>query len=236
MNKNTFKLMIAAVICGVVFAGCGGGSGSGGSKLKKNEYLGSLPSIYADYSAKKKAHEENIEKEGAKLMAGGEKNASKLMKLMKEDEETTKSLKEKMKTAVSDEIAKVAGKEIPVSFSKELQESGGLFYDVSPVKLVENGGELAAAISLSAKDAFDVPRMKGYDYSTYFRFITSEGETIVTSVLLPVKLEHKAFSIAANQHLLDFNFPLYLSNKPEQWVKFAGIEFITKAEYDSSNQ
>ena len=229
--KNKLNRIVFVLVCGMMLTSCGGDSGKSG--LKKNPYLGSLPAIYAGYNAEKKAHEAKVEEQGQKLMAGGEKNADKIMKLMMEEQETAKAMKEKMKTAVSAEIAKIAGKEIPVSYSKALLDSDELFYNVAPLKLVGNKEELVLVISLSAKSDFEVPRMKGYDYSTYFRFITSDGSTITKSVLLPVKLDYKPFSIAAGESLLENNFPLHLNNQPELYVDFAGIEFITKAEYDA---
>ena len=228
--KRRLNIVVTAVVCGFVLASCGGGSSKSG--LKENKYLGKLPAIYADYDAKKSAHEAKMEEQGNKLMAGGEKNTSKLMKLVKEDEEATKAMKEQLTADLSAEMAKITGNEIPVSYSKALLDSDELFYTVSPVKLLEKDKTIAFAILLSAKQAFDVPRMKGYDYAAYFRFVTSDGSTITQSVLLPVKLENKAFSIAAGEQLLENNFPVYLSNKPELYADFAGIEFISKEEYE----
>ena len=227
--KKRFNIIIFALVCGAILTNCGGGGG--GSGLKKNQYLGSLPAIYANYNAEKKAYEAKIEEQGRKLMDGGEKNTDKIMKLMKEDEETTKAMKEKMKTAESAEIAKIAGTEIPVSYSKELTDSDELFYNVSPIKLIDSNGELALAISISAKSNFDVPRMKGYDYSTYFRLVAADGSTIIKSVLLPVNLDTKALSFAAGEQLLENKFSIHISNKPELYADFAGIEFISKNEY-----
>ena len=229
--KNKLNKIVFALICGMMLAGCGGGGGKSG--LKKNQYLGSLPAIYASYHAEKEVYEAKVREQGEKLMAGGEKNAAKIMKLMMEEKETKKAMKEKMKATVSAEIAKIAGKEIPVSFSKALLNSDELFYNVSPIKLVGNNEDLSILISLSAKNDFEVPRMKGYDYCTYFRFITSGGSAITTSVLLPVKLEYKPFSIAAGEQLMENNYSLSVGAKPELYADFAGIEFITKAEYDS---
>jgi len=232
--KNSFNLIVSVFIGGMILVSCGGGGGSK-SEGKKNPYLGSLPSIYAKYNAEKESLEKKIEEKGLKLMSGGEKNSDKIMKLMQEDEATSKVLKEKMNADASAEIAKIAGKEIPLSYTKSLSDSEELFYNVAPVKLVDNKGTLAIEIALSAKSDFDVPRMKGYDYSAYFRLITSDGSTITKSVLLPVKLEYKAFSIAAGEQLSLSNFPLYVSNQPEVYADFAGIEFITKEEYDSNH-
>lgn len=229
-KKFFLKNVLAGAAClaaMMTFSGCGNGSGSGGSKLKKNEYLGSLPGICVDYEAKKATFEEKWQKKGEKVT-----DQTKAMKLMAEYEKEEKAMKEQFNADYKSELGKIVGKEIPVTFSEALQSSGEDFYNVAPVKVVDEGGKPAATISLSAKNNFDVPKMKGYDYGTYFRFVTKDGETILASVLLPVKLEYQAFSVSANQHLLDNNYPLSVSNKSELWANFAGIEFITKEEYD----
>ena len=232
--KRTLKAILLSLVCGAIFTGCGGSGSSGsGSKLKKNQFVGSLPAIYADYAAQKKAHEAKIEEQGQKLIAGGEKNKDKILKLMKEDEEATQAMKEKFQADVKAEIAKVAGKEVPVSYSKALLESEELFYNVAPAKLVDNKGDLAIGFSFSAKRDFEVPRLKGHDYVTYFRLITSEGSTITKSLLLTVKLENTAFSIAAGELLQENMFPLSMSGKSSRYADFAGVEFITKAEYEA---
>ena len=230
--KQVIKNILLLFACGAILTGCGGSGNSSGSGLKKNPYLGSLPAIYANYNAEKKAHEAKIEEQGMKLMAGGEKNSAKIMKLMKEDEETSKAMKEKMTAAVNAEIAKVAGKEVPVKFSDALANSKELFYNVGETKLADNKGALALSLSFSVKNDLEVPRLKGYDYGVYFRIIAADGSTITKSVLLPVKLENKAFTLSAGEHLLDNLFPLSIANMAQRYADFAGIEFITKAEYN----
>ena len=233
--RNRFLSMVLVIACGVIFASCGGGSGSGsnsGGGVKKNTHLGLLPSIYADYNAKVKAQEAKVEEEGKKLMAGGEKNTAKLMKLMTDDETTTKAMKEKLKVAVGEEIAKLTDKEIPVTFSKALLDSDELFYNVAPATLVAEKDRLSIAFSFSAKNVFEVPRLKGHDFGTYFRLVAADGSTIIKTVLLPVKLENKAFTITAGDQLLEYKLPLSISNMAEAYSNFAGVEFITKAEYN----
>ena len=228
---KTFNNLIFIFLCGMIFASCGGESSSK-SGLKKNRYLGSLPAIYADYNATIAAHEAKIEKQGMKLMSGGEKNSEKIMTLMQEDQATVKIMKDKLKTDVNAEIAKIVGKDVFVAYSKSLIDSDELFYNVASAKLGDNKGELAIAIVLSAKNDFEVPRMKGYDYSAYFKLITTDGSIILKSVLLPVKLDYKAFSIASGELLLENNFPLYISGNLELYANFAGMEFISKDEYN----
>jgi len=232
MRYNRIKLIISAVICGFAFAGCGsggngGGAGSSTNNLKKNEFLGSLPSIYANYQASEKADEEKMEK----LAAKGDMN--KILKEVEKLEKNEKEKKAKFKEDLSAEIAKIIGKEIPVSFCKELQNSGGLFYEIAPLKLIESSGDPAVVISVSAKNSFEVPRMGGYDYTVYFKIIASDGSTIEKSVLLPVQFSNKAQSFTAGQLLLEQKYSLYAGKNPEKWVNFAGIMFITKTEYEN---
>ncbi len=210
---------------------CSGSSGSSG--VKKNEYLGALPAIYAGYNAEKAAHEAKMEEQGTKLMAGGEKNTGKIMKLMKEDEEKAKAMKEKMQADAKAEIAKIAGKEVPVSYSQALVDSENLFYNVAAPKLIDNDGKLAIAFSLSVKQDFTVPKYKGLDYAAYFRLIASDGSTIIKSVILPVKTDIKELTFTAKEPLTDYNFPVGISGIPEKYADFAGVEFITKDEYNA---
>ena len=227
MQKNRLKLQVCTFICAVVvFAGCGGGSSDGGSKVKKNEFLGSLPSIYANFYAAEKADEEKMEK----LAAKGDVN--KILKEAEKLEKEEKARNKKLKTDVSAEIAKIVGKEIPFSFSKALQDSKELYYSIAPTKLVEHNGDLAVAFSISSKNSFEVARMGGYDYTVYFRFIAADGSTITKSVLFAVPLQSKPLSVKEGELLLENNHPLNIAGKPETWANFAGIEFITKAEYD----
>lgn len=229
MMKNRFTFIAFTIICGLILTNCGGGSSRSG--LKKNQYLGQLPAIYADYNVEKKAYEDKIEEQGRKLLEGGEKNKDKVMKLIREEEETTKKMKEKLETAVKTETAKLNGVEIPVSYSENLKSSGEQFYTISGVKLVDDNGKLKMSYIISAKDDFEVPTYKGGDYSTYFRFYATDGTTILKSVFMPVRTDTKPILYTAGQLIYEGQMPISMSNKPESYAEFAGIEFTTKDEY-----
>lgn len=230
--KNKFTFFIYALICGIVFSNCGGNSSN--SNLKKNQYLGSLPSIYADYNAEKKAYEEKVEKEGEKLMAGGEKNSDKFMKLMKEEQEATKAMKEKFEASVKAEVQKLQGTEVPVSYSENLKNSNEQFYTISGVKLIDENGKLMMTFIISVKDDFEVPTYKGGDYSAYYRFYATDGSTLQKSVFMPIKTDTKPLSFTAGQVLLETKSQISMSNNPEPFTEFAGVEFISKDEYLTS--
>ena len=236
--------MISVLICGVILTGCGGSSGSGGSKLKNNKYLGLLPSIYANYNADKKAMEEKWHKKYEST-----KDLKKLMKFGEEQTKEEKALKEKFEADCIAERDKNAGNEIPVIFSKALLDSGDLFYDVEPLKLyfVSNMATLPAVnFSFTAKHDLELPaRINLYtqnkEYVAYYRAVASDGSglTYPDKVVLLYE-ETKPKSIAAGtalktndmSNVYSSTCTLINAREPEKWIDFAGIEFVTKSEYE----
>lgn len=235
MKKNVL-FIVSALACGLMLAGCGGtGSGSGGSKLKKNDYLGSLPALYESYNADLAALEAKVEEEGTKLFAGGEKNAGKIQKLFDDQKAREKAMKEKFEADVKAETAKLAGKDVPVSYSEQLKNSGKLYYTVTQAKIVEEKGEPKLAVTIAAKDDFTIPSMKAYDYTIYYRLAGAEGASLQrsASVIIPVALAREAKEFRKGDELNKTVIGFNLSNYPADRAAFSGIEFITKEEYDS---
>ncbi|MDR1671769.1 MAG: hypothetical protein LBR57_04555, partial [Alistipes sp.] len=158
------KKLILLAAGAMLLAGCGGG-GAGGGKLKKNDYLGSLPSLYANYNAEKAAAEKELEQKGNKMMEGaGESDYAKVQKLFDDAAEAEKARKEKFKADVAAELTKVVGKEVPVTYGAALTP-----FFVATVKIAELRGEPRLSITLTAKEGFTVPSMKGYDYKVHFK-------------------------------------------------------------------
>ncbi len=237
MKKMRF--IVSALACGLILTGCGGSGSSGesGGKIRKNDYLGNLPALYANYNAEKAATEKKIEEQGNKLMAGGEKNAGKLQKLFDDQKAKEKELKTKFDAEVKAELEKVIGKDIPVAFSEQLKSSDKFFFDVPVVKIAEQRGEPRLSISLTAKDNFTVPSMKGYDYSVYFRLAGKDGAPLErsASVILPVTLDRAALPYVKGETLIDsyVAYGFNLGNYPDR-ATLTAVEFISKEEYDAS--
>ncbi len=238
MRKNLL-LIAATVMCAAVLSNCGGSGsgGEGGGKVRKNDFLGNLPALYTNYNAEKTGMEKKIEQESEKLMAGGEKNYDKVQKLFDDQKIKEKALKEKFQADVKAEMEKVVGKDIPVTFSEELKNSDKFFFDVPVVKVAEQKGEPRLAISLTAKDNFTVPSMKGSDYSVYFRLVGKDGAPLErsASVILPVKLDRAALPYMKGETMIDsyVAYGFNLGKYPDR-ATLTAVEFISKEEYDAS--
>lgn len=238
--KSKISHLVTALVCGVILVSCGGGSE--GSKIKKNEYFGMLPSIYASYKASKDAIETESDKVAEKIKETDD--LEKVFKLAAELQEKEEAMEEKMETAAIAEIQSLVGRDIPVSYSTSLQSSDELFYNVS-AKLAANEGSHLIKIELSytAKTNLDVPgrNMRKIDgkYWAYYRLVSTSGSTIRTGFSSDlVKQDSHPVSISAGTALLksDWNSSCdltYMIHEPEKYANFAGIEFITKAEYDA---
>ena len=199
--NNRFKTTVFAIICGVILAGCGGGSGSSG--LKKNKYLGSLPALHADFELIQK-DEKDGEKKLEKLMAKG--NVGKLMKEAMKQEKEFNERKKKLYADRSAETKRLAGTEIPFTTSKAFDELN--IKVIAPIKLDETGYMVASILTSDNRINHN---------STYFNALAKDGSIIGAG----------SFSYWGGESLKG-----YLSmDNPKEWVKFAGIEFISREEY-----
>jgi hypothetical protein len=212
-----------------MISSCGGGSGGG--KLKKNDYLGNIPALYAEFNAQKEAAEKKLEEQSNKLMAGGEKNYDRVQKMFDEAGAAEKALKEKLNADVAAELAKVVGKEVPVTYSAALSP-----YYVATVKMAEYRGEPRLAITLTAIEDFTVPSMKAYDYMVYYRLVGKDGAELTkpasTIIAIPLAREEKSFK--AGDVLTDA-YTAFVGTTPDR-AEFAGVEFITNEEYNNLNK
>lgn len=144
-------------------------------------------------------------------------------------------MKDKLQADVSAEIAKLAGKEIPVSYSLNLKNSDKFCYTVAPVKIIEERGEPKLAIALSAKDDFTIPSMKAYDYMVYYRLVGADGATLAhaKSAIIFTPLAREVKSFKKGEALTQTNVGLNLGRYAADRVAFSGIEFITAEEYNA---
>ncbi len=229
------KKLLLTLSCLILFASCGGGSGKGGSKLAKNDYLGSLPALYDSYNAEKTAIEQKLETESNKMMAAGETDYNKVQKLFDEGEVKLDELKNKFEADVKAELTGLVGKEIPVSYSADLQQ-----WFTASAKVGELRGDPWLVVTVTAKDALAVPAMKSYDYTLYVRLLGADGATLerAGAVIMPIPLANRDQSFSAgqvildNQNVMDFNLNTHAADR----ATLTGIEFITKAEFDNLNQ
>jgi hypothetical protein len=228
--KKRFNVIISVFICGVMLVGCGYEGGIRSCEEKKNEYLGSLPAIYAEYNAENKTLEEKKEKTKgteAYIEANDEGNA----------------LWERTAEAASAEIKMLTGEGVPVSYSKALLDSGKdeLFYNVSAELGSEEEHEqnLAIIFSFTSKHDLEISHNEGDNYRAYCRFFASDGSTITQTELFPVDHYSNPLAFTAGD-LFDRKSSYTVigigTPNPELYVDFAGIEFITGVEYEALNK
>jgi hypothetical protein len=220
---NKFSISVFALACGVIFAGCGGGSG-----LKDNELLGALPRIYADYKLADKADDEKMDK----LVEKGD-----FVGAMKEEAKQKKEGKERREKYQADlkaELAKIAGKDVPFTVSEAFKQ---LKAEVTSVKFGEGSyGSVTAVVPIVAKEDFKIDKEnKGEDYSSiYYKVLAKDGSAIGKGSIylsigwLPKFTQGQSLQSDGKDPMAYFN----ISGNPEKWVDFASIEFVTKSEFD----
>ena len=221
--KNRFKISIFALVCGVIFTGCGGGGGDK-SGLKKNDYLGSFPAIYADNEMAKKALKERENK----LTETGDRN--KIMKEVAKIEKEDKAREEKFEADKKVEMAKITGKEIPFTCSEAFDQ---LNCKIASVKFNDRT-IIGIDASIVAKNDFVMNYKNKGDYEwIHYRVVAKDGSTIAEySFFIGLGLDWgKTKSFTQGQSLRseggDVKAYWDLSQNPEKWADFAGIEFIT---------
>lgn len=227
--KNTY--LFCALACALLLAGCSGGGGKSG--LKKNDYLGSLPVLYADQELAAEALEADATAKAEKLMAGGESNYDRVQPIFDKAIAAKEELEAQFKADVKAELERLADTPIPVTFSAALQASDKFFYEVPEAKLIAQNGRPAIVLTIRAKGDLNVPGMRGYDYQAYYRLLCAEGVVERSpSVILPVSLERAAQSFAAGTPLNPATILLNFSHAA-QLASFTGVEFITREEYET---
>ncbi|MCL2028437.1 MAG: hypothetical protein FWG79_08140 [Bacteroidales bacterium] len=221
--KKITTMTLAAIICGILFTACGGGSKSG---LKKNQFLGALPAIYADYELK-----ETSLKERAKKVA----NSGSLKKMVKEaqrqEEESTKN-SAKFEADRKAEIKKIAGKTIPVSFKTPL------WYDITAATLADNDdGTPTIVLTAKALDDVTVRSSDGPNMSNFYcRFLDKDGAVIAQTAVMLYYLtwgQTKTFATGDALKMHDGKDPqIYVDMRdPKGMVNFASLEFVSFEEY-----
>ena len=220
------KLFLTTVIVGVaavIMSGCGGGSKKSG--LKKNEYLGALPAIQADFKLEEKADAENLK------MLRTKGPAEKWAK----ENEKVKEKRRKNEADLKAEWEKIAGKEVPFSYSKAFAES---VYEVASAKLASES-KLCIEFTFKVKQDFEVNNKNGDAYRlAYFRAITKDGSTITKGMYNLVHFSWGHPQSFSKGQTIGNPYALYLFQPKyaEKWADFAGIEFVTEDEYNKISE
>ena len=237
IKKITKHLVnVSAAGCVALLVGCGGGDKGGNAgkvSLKSNQYVGSLPSIQANYDNSYKAAKEKMDKEKETTFKSNSEGAfKKYAKKQEEYDSTSARNRRKYEADIKAEWAKINGKEVPFSMTDEFKK---LNIDVSNVKFDADKQAITALIT--AKEDLKLNSMNGpdYEYANYV-VLTKDGETITSdaffllttmSVFNGVKYE-KGKSLHFEGKEAQGN--LRLGKNTEMWQNFAGIRFIAPSE------
>jgi hypothetical protein len=118
-----------AIVCVMLISSCGGGSGSGGSKLAKNDFLGDMPNIV--YQKHLTDSIRNAEEKAALSKITGKSNSDmeKAMKIYEKFKTRKKTEDEQLKANVEKIKPELIGKDIPF----EVEEGAG--YEITYCKI-----------------------------------------------------------------------------------------------------
>ncbi len=136
MKKNIYKTALTFGLgLGILFfVSCGGNSGN---SLPKNEYVGNVPSIVAEYNDDKAKLQAEEDKEAKNVNS---MSKDELLKKMKEFAEKEKTIEEKMETALEAEKTALKGKELPVVNENPAVEVAGMkVHDINDKYVVFKG-------------------------------------------------------------------------------------------------
>jgi hypothetical protein len=234
MKKISFvsKMMFTAMICGVMLVSCGGGgSGSKAPKsgLKDNEYLKSLPALFADDALAYTASKERLQK----VEAAG--NWEKLAKEQAKEEAAAEERDAQFSAARETIWQQINGRDVPFTSTEAFNR---LNIQVQSAKL--NAEFNGIRFDVVAKQDFTVHSNYNNvnDYRTlFFRALAKDGSEIEKNGANLVLFFVYPVPFKQGQTILfgDSNIPIQaafvISNSPEKWVDFASIELVTRDEY-----
>jgi hypothetical protein len=214
MKNFNYLTLITVIGATVMLYACGGGGA-------KNEYLGNLPGLYEKFSN---------EEANVKASLKDEKDMSKLTKAFEE-----MTAKEKQLEAdVAAEVAKIAGREIPVTYSDALTSSGGQYFNAKAVTAENKRGGLNLVVSLTAKDAFTSTEAQAKEWVCYY-LADKDGAPIEGTRWGTAPLYNKtAAAFGAGDQIDKLDRYLDIKKNPAGYAKLASVRFVTREEYDNA--
>jgi len=188
--------------------------------LPRNPYLGRLPALYAEEENALK----NLQDQSKDGRYGYREKLDRIDRIEKKYEKERKA-----------EIATIDRRYVPFACSKSFEE---LNFEVKWVAFSGpgEGYHLGLNISLRTKQDFVVNTKNISDYSkVWYRIVAKDGSTIRKSVLSnPAYIVSQGKHITKDESLGYFSYELLtIFNQPKCWVDFAGIEFITRDEWNN---
>jgi hypothetical protein len=220
----------------VGLVGCGGekggkdGAGKLKTNLKSNEFVGSLPSIQANYENSRDAAKAKNEK--AKEAAMKSQDFKKLQKASDDYDKASKENRDKYEAAQTAEWAKIGSKSVPFTMSEEFKK---LNIEVSNLKL--NADQKAFSALIAAKEDFVINsnNMNDYQYA-YYKVLAKDGSVIDTDMffLTSAMDAWKGIKLTKGQSLhfegKESRGNVKIDRNTEQWADFASIQFVTQSE------
>ena len=215
---------MSALFCGVMLTGCGGSAPKSG--LKDNEYLGSLPALFADHDLAENAAKERLKK------AEESGNWEKIAKLQADEKKASEERDAKFQEATKAEWSKANGRDIPFSVSDAFSR---LNIQLGSVKI--DADYPGFVVTVTAKQDFAVDHSNTNDYRELnFRVLDKNGDELDRSGVYLVYLGfNRSIPFTQGQEIQFNNSPirgnLQVYKEPKNWVDFASIQFITMDEY-----
>ncbi|MDR1671698.1 MAG: hypothetical protein LBR57_04180 [Alistipes sp.] len=191
--KKLYAIILGAAICATGVS-CGGGGGA------KNEYLGNLPRLYQQFNQAEADMKAGIEGKG--------------MEELTKAFTTMQAKEEQLKVDVTAELAKLVGKEVPVTYSDALTSSGEQFYEATAVMGKYN--------SHAHLPGLDITTMAGADARAGIYFCLADKEGI------PIAGSRWGFSLSDS-----ISYYIDIKDDPAGYAKMASVRFVTKEEYDN---
>jgi outer membrane murein-binding lipoprotein Lpp len=194
--KKLYFIILGAALCATSVS-CGGGGAS------KNDYLGNLPGLYSKFSQAE-----------ADLKASVE---GKKMEEIVEAYTTLQAKEEQLKADVTAELAKLIGREIPVTYSEALVASGGQFYEATAVVVKYNKHDDSPGLDVTITAGADADPQA----LIWFCLADKDGAPIAGSGW--------GFSLSNSP----ISYHIDIKDDPAAYAKMASVHFVTKEEKDN---
>ena len=214
---------IVIIISAILMVSCGGG-------LKKNDVLGTIPALYAEMIPLEAEYTQKREETMIRLEAleesGSEKDLEALAKRLHNEEQKYRKQAVKLLSAMKDEAEKVTGKDVPAAFTEAFAQ---LPCAVASSKFRVDTVTYYVYMDLSvvAKEDFFLRSME-----LHYRVVATDGSIISKGEADLLSFNTRAIvqgQTIGNKDVISIALPLH--EKPESWIDFAKVEFITKDEY-----
>ena len=220
------KRLAIITLTAIMMASCGGDSATK-SGLKKNEYLGNIPALYADYELARQAH---IEVSNELRNRIRETNSSEARKQLDKESDKFDRIAEKILTKVESELAKIDGNPIVFALSETMEK---LNIKVEYLIFRADDFTLKMQVSFVALHDFEINTYNWRNYDQiHYNIMSEKGWIIRTGRFDLVYLQHGQTRTIAKGQTFGNEVILNVDQRSECWAEFAGIVFYTSEDRD----